>query len=364
MQRVEKRWMHHALSIAGRGLGQTWPNPTVGCVIVKDSRVVGRGVTSAGGRPHAEVVALEQARIHAKDADVYVTLEPCAHHGQTGPCAMALINAGVRRVVIAHSDPDPRVSGAGRALLRKANIVVVENFCEQESYALNAGFFKRVQKGLPWVTLKLATTLDGRIAMAEGESRWITHSAARRMTHLLRSQNDAILVGRNTIVTDDPDLRVRNLGDVTSPVRVVLDTNLSISNDAKLFRTAKESPVWIAHDEATPVNDETKSALEGVSFLPVQTKNGQINVEAALRRLGDKGITRVLCEGGGLLAASLLNSALVDEIVLFQAGKLIGRSGLSAIGDLAFSSLADAPQFSLKDLHRVGPDTVSFWRKS
>ena len=218
--------MAHALALGQRGLGRTWPNPAVGCVIVHGGRVVGRGWTQPGGRPHAEVRALAQAGSAARGATAYVTLEPCAHHGHTGPCAEALIAAGVARVVTALQDPDPRVSGRGHAMLRAAGVAVTEGVLEPEARAVNAGFLKRVCHGLPLVTLKLATTLDGRIATASGESRWITGPEARRAVHALRLVHDAVLVGAGTARADDPDLTVRDLGATHQPVRIVIDSRL------------------------------------------------------------------------------------------------------------------------------------------
>lgn len=225
--------MAHALRLGARGLGRTWPNPAVGCVIVKAGRVVGRGWTCPGGRPHAEPVALAQAGAAALGATAYVTLEPCSHHGRTPPCAEALIAAGLARVVTATGDPDPRVSGRGHAMLREAGIAVTERVLEAEARTAHAGFQKRVTEGLPFVTLKLAATLDGRIATASGESRWITGSLARRAVHAMRMRHDAVMVGVGTAIADDPDLSVRDLGSGHQPVRIVVDSLLRHAPDSR-----------------------------------------------------------------------------------------------------------------------------------
>ncbi|HEY0183874.1 MAG TPA: bifunctional diaminohydroxyphosphoribosylaminopyrimidine deaminase/5-amino-6-(5-phosphoribosylamino)uracil reductase RibD, partial [Rhodopila sp.] len=244
--------MAHALRLGARGLGRTWPNPAVGCVIVRDGRVVGRGWTQPGGRPHAERVALAQAGDLARGATAYVTLEPCAHHGKTSPCAEALVAAGVARVVTALTDPDPRVAGRGHAILRSAGIEVVEGVLSAGAARVNAGFLRRVTAGLPFVTLKLATSLDGRIATAGGDSRWITGAEARRHVHMLRMTHDAVLVGAGTALADDPDLSVRDLGSPHQPVRVVMDSRLSHSPDSRLGRTAHAVPVWLLHGPGAP----------------------------------------------------------------------------------------------------------------
>ena len=235
--------MTHALALAARGLGQVWPNPAVGCVIVKDGQIVGRGWTQAGGRPHAETMALAQAGALARDVTAHVTLEPCAHHGKTPPCAEALIAAGVTRVVSALTDPDPRVSGKGHAMLRGAGIDVTEGVMTAEARTANAGFLKRVTQGLPFVTLKLATTIDGRIATASGESRWITGAEARRHVHLMRMTHDAVMVGSGTACADDPDLTVRDMGATRQPLRILLDRTLRYRPDSRLGQTARQNPV-------------------------------------------------------------------------------------------------------------------------
>lgn len=346
--------MAHALSLAARGLGRTWPNPSVGCVIINDGRVVGRGHTQPGGRPHAEVVALAQAGRLAQGATAYVTLEPCAHHGQTSPCAEALIAAGVARVVTALTDPDARVSGRGHAMLCAAGVSVTENVLADQAYQVTAGFLKRVKQRLPFVTLKLAASLDGRTAMASGESRWITGPEARRMVHALRLSHDAVLVGAGTARIDNPDLQVREMGGGQQPVRVVLDPALSLSVTSRLAQTARETPVWILHQGGA---DTSIWAQTGARLIALPDRTAR----TALHALADAGLTRVLCEGGATLAASLVQDGLVDDLILFSAGLAIGATGHAALGQMDATLLGDAPRLTLQDTRRIGADTVTRW---
>ena len=353
--------MAHALRLAARGLGRTWPNPAVGCVIVKDGVILGRGWTQPGGRPHAETMALAQAGAAARGATAYVTLEPCAHHGKTPPCANALIAAGVATVVSALTDPDPRVAGKGHAMLRAAGIAVRENLLQPEAARANAGFLKRVTQGLPFVTLKLATTLDGRIATASGESRWITGGAARRSVHALRLNHDAVMVGSGTACADDPDLTVRDLGAQHQPVRIVLDSRLRHSPNSRLGKTAHTSPVWLLHGPDAPAAARLAWAETGATLIETRCTDGQLDATAALQALAARGLTRVLSEGGGTLAASLIRAKLVDDLALYQGGKLIGGDGQASLASLGLTALADAPQLTLRSTMAIGPDAFSLW---
>lgn len=354
--------MAHALRLAARGLGNVWPNPAVGCVLVREGRIVGRGWTQPGGRPHAERRALDQAGDLARGATAYVTLEPCAHHGKTPPCAEGLISAGVGRVVTALTDPDPRVAGKGHAMLRAAGIALREEVLAPEAARLNAGFLKRVTQGLPFVTLKLATTLDGRIATASGESRWITGPAARRHVHLMRLAHDAVMVGAGTARADDPDLTVRDMGAVLQPVRVVLDSRLGHSADSRLGRTARAAPVWMLHGPQAPAAARAAWAATGAEVIEVAADaGGQVQARAALQALAARGLTRVLCEGGGQLAASLVAEGLVDDLATYQAGALIGADGRAGLGALGLAALADAPRLTLRESRTVGADLFSLW---
>lgn len=353
--------MAHALRLAARGLGNVWPNPAVGCVLVKDGVIVGRGWTQPGGRPHAEVRALQQAGPRAEGATAYVTLEPCAHHGLTPPCAEALIAAKVARVVTALTDPDPRVAGRGHALLRAAGIAVTEGILAPEATRLNAGFLKRVARGLPLVTLKLATTLDGRIATASGESRWITGPRARAHVHLLRLAHDAVLVGSGTARADNPDLTVRGLGRTHQPLRLVLDSRLSHRADSRLGATAQLHPVWLLHGPMAPLAARTAWAATGARLIECPSRDGHLDLDATFRLLAQEGLTRILCEGGGQLAAHLLGARLIDTLALYQAGCLIGADGSPALGPLGLAALQDAPRPALIDTCPLGPDIFSLW---
>lgn len=347
----DRRWMTAALAVGRRGLGRVWPNPAVGCVVVKDGRPVGRGWTQPGGRPHAETMALAAAGGDAAGATAYVSLEPCAHHGRTPPCADALIAARVARVVSPMRDPDPRVSGRGFAALRAAGIAVDVGLMAAAAEEANAGFLALQRSGRPWLTLKLAATLDGRIATRTGESRWITGPAARRRVHLMRAAHDAVLIGAGTARADDPALDVRLPGlESAAPVRVIVDGDLS-SPKAK-----PGAPVWRLCGQDADAPDWGEAA-------PVpRAADGRLDLAAAMRALGARGLTRVLCEGGGTLAASLLKAGLVDELVWMSAGAAIGADGASAIGPLGVSVLADAPRFDLIATERLGPDVMTVWR--
>jgi diaminohydroxyphosphoribosylaminopyrimidine deaminase / 5-amino-6-(5-phosphoribosylamino)uracil reductase len=345
--------MAHALRLAARGLGHVWPNPSVGCVIVRDGRVVGRGVTQPGGRPHAERMALAQAGDLARGATAYVTLEPCAHHGQTGPCAEALIAAGVARVVTGMTDPDPRVSGQGHAMLRAA---VTEGVLTAQARAVTAGFLKRVTQGLPFVTLKLATSFDGRTALADGSSRWITGDGARRVVHAMRARHDAVMVGAGTAVADDPELTVRGMGAVHQPVRVVMDRGLRVPAGGRLGRTAREVPVWMLHAEGAVAGDWAGTGAELIAA-------GGLSAREGLAALAARGITRVFCEGGAVLAASLLADDLVDEVVMFTAGLAIGAEGHAAVGVLPRLPLDVAQRFVVSRTAVVSGDVLTIWQR-
>jgi diaminohydroxyphosphoribosylaminopyrimidine deaminase/5-amino-6-(5-phosphoribosylamino)uracil reductase len=354
--------MRAALSLGAQGLGRVWPNPAVGCVIVREARVVGRGRTGDGGRPHAETVALEMAGEAARGATAYVTLEPCAHQGRTPPCADGLVRAGIARVVAAMRDPDPRVDGGGFARLRSAGIDVTVGICEAEARHLQAGFLSRVLRGRPMVTLKLATTVDGRIATASGESRWITGSGARAHVHAQRALHDAVLVGAGTARADDPSLTVRGLGPMHQPVRVVASGGLDLDPDGRLCKSARESPVWVLHAPDPPSSRLAKLEARGVQTLACGTRpDGRLDLGDALKRLGERGLTRVYCEGGGTLAASLLEARLVDRLDLYSAGAAIGAEGVPALGGLSLPTLADAPRLRLRDTAVLGEDVLSRW---
>jgi diaminohydroxyphosphoribosylaminopyrimidine deaminase / 5-amino-6-(5-phosphoribosylamino)uracil reductase len=357
--------MRAALALARRGLGNTWPNPAVGCVIVKDRRVVGRGWTQPGGRPHAETEALARAGDAAPGATAYVSLEPCSHHGRTPPCDAALIAAGIARAVVAVEDPDPRVSGAGIARLRAAGVAVETGLCSAEAADLNAGFFTRIAQGRPLITLKLATSLDGRIATATGESRWITGPAARERAHLLRAMHDAVLVGTGTALADDPELTCRLSGlETRSPVRIVIDRSLRLPTTLHLFAAAGPAPTWLVTAPSADAGRQKALAGQGVKVLAVESDQaGAIDLAQMLQRLGAEGLTRLLVEGGGTLAAALLRAALVDRLVCMRAPMVIGGDGTPAIAALVLGKLADAPRFVLEASETAGGDLIETYRR-
>jgi diaminohydroxyphosphoribosylaminopyrimidine deaminase/5-amino-6-(5-phosphoribosylamino)uracil reductase len=360
----DARWMRLALSLGARGLGRVWPNPAVGCVIVKEGRVLGRGWTQPGGRPHAETVALAEAGAAARGATAYVTLEPCDHHGRTPPCSEALIAAGVARVVIAMGDPDPRVAGGGVARLRAAGIDVVEDVCADAARQAHAGFLDRVTQGRPMLTLKLATSSDGRIATAAGESQWITGPEARRWVHGARARHDAVLVGAGTARADDPSLTVRGLGMAHQPVRVVLSRRLDLPGDSALMRTAAEVPVWLCHGHEAPA--AARAAWDGAGARCIEVPagpGGQLDLGAVLRALSAAGLTRVFCEGGGTLAAGLLAADLVDELAVISAGLVLGAEGTPAVGAMGVAALSEAPRLALQEVRPLGGDVLSLWRR-
>lgn len=362
----DARFMAAALAYGARGAGRTWPNPSVGCVVVLDGRVVGRGRTANGGRPHAETVALDMAGEAARGATAYVTLEPCANHGQTGPCAEALVAAGISRVVTTLEDPHPETAGRGHAILRSAGIDVTTGVLEAEARRAHRGFLTRVATGRPALTLKLASSFDGRIATATKESRWITGPAARRLVHAERLRHDLVLVGGGTARADDPDLSVRGFGDVGQPVRAVASRHLNVPLEGRLIRSADRGPVWaLADAESVPESNRVAWTDAGGRIIPTPSAmGGQLDPGGLLDALGAEGITRVFCEGGGALAASFLQADLVDDLIGFTAGVALGAEGQPAIGAMGVDVLADAPRFRLIDVRRVGGDIVHRWERS
>ena len=323
--------MQIALRLARRDLGQTWPNPSVGAIIVKDGQIIGQGITAKGGRPHAETQALEQAGEKAKGATLYVTLEPCCHQGQTPPCTDAIIKAGISTVVVACKDPNPLISGLGMELLHQAGITVIEKIGEAEALEINRGFFSVITKKRPYIALKLATSLDGKIATATGASKWITSEKSRFQAQLLRSQYDAIATGIGTVLADDPQLTCRLPGlEGRSPVRVVFDRQGRLSKDSKLMKTKDQWPVW---EMASPLSE-------------------------AMEDLANRGITRLLVEAGAKLSTAFLQSGLVDRIYWFRAPLMIGNDGLAAIGDGFTPVLEELKRWQTIKQSALQPDTL------
>lgn len=356
----DERYMRIALGLAARGLGNTWPNPSVGCVVVKDKRIVGRGWTQVGGRPHAETMALQQAGAAARGATLYVTLEPCSHHGRTPPCAEAVIVAGITRCVAAIEDPDSRVAGRGLSMLREAAVDVSVGCLAEAASDLNAGFLIHRERGRPAVTLKMAVSLDGRIGTHSGDSKWITSPIARMRAHLLRAQHDAIMVGSNTALQDDPDLTCRLPGLPKRPaIRIVLDGRLRLSLTAKAVTTAGQTPTWIVTRE--DVDSTRRAAFEdcGVEIIAVPADEaGFPDLVPALAELGERGITRILVEGGGKLAASLIRADLVDRMIWFRSSSVIGGDGLPAIAGFGIDTVAEAPRWQRVRADILGDDLL------
>ncbi|MDQ2101244.1 bifunctional diaminohydroxyphosphoribosylaminopyrimidine deaminase/5-amino-6-(5-phosphoribosylamino)uracil reductase RibD [Azospirillum isscasi] len=352
------RHMRAALALAARGLGNTWPNPAVGCVIVRDGAVVGRGWTQPGGRPHAETEALARAGGAARGATAYVTLEPCNHYGKTPPCALALVEAGVARVVVACGDPDPRVAGGGLERLRAAGIAVETGVCEDDAWTLNEGFFRRIQDERPLYTLKAATTLDGRIATHTGQSQWITGPTARAWGHRLRATHDAIMIGIRTALADDPELtcRLPGLGH-RSPVRIVVDSRLRLPLTGKLAASARSVPTWvIAREDADPGRLAVFQDC-GIDVIRVRADSaGLPDLAEASVALTRRGLTRVLVEGGATLAASLLRADLVDRLEWFRAASVMGGDGLPAVHAFGVDGLERMALFRRTELRLAGDD--------
>ena len=348
--------MRHALALGRRGIGRTGANPSVGCVIISDDgHIVGRGRTSDGGRPHAEVNALAAARHLARGATAYVTLEPCAAVTETPSCADALIAAGVRRVVVAVQDPDPRTNGAGIAKLRNAGIDVMTDVLADEARQGHAGFFKRTHSKRPYVTLKIAQSLDGMTASASGASKWITGDEARQYGHLLRAQNDAILVGINTVLADDPALTCRLPGlEHLSPLRVVLDTQLRLSETSQL--AARGSPTLV-FTTATEGSERLRSV--GVEVVQVaRDARGRPELSAMLTELAKRKVTRLLVEGGATVHAAFLDRGLADRLEIFTAPIIFGAAGHGSIDALAALTLEEAPRFRRISQRQVGIDLL------
>ncbi|PZX16065.1 diaminohydroxyphosphoribosylaminopyrimidine deaminase [Palleronia aestuarii] len=355
--------MAHALALGRRGLGQVWPNPAVGCVIVSQGRIVGRGSTQPGGRPHAEAVALEQAGPRARGATAYVSLEPCAHHGRTPPCADALVASGIARVVTSMEDPDPRVAGRGHRILRDAGIEVTTGICAAEARRDQAGFLQRIMQGRPMLTLKLATSFDGRIATASGESRWITGPDARRAVHAMRARHDGILVGGGTARADDPELTVRGLGPVCQPVRLIASRKLDLPEAGRLASSARQGKLWLCHGPEATERRRAHWREAGARLIEIPVRHGQLDLTALLAVLGAEGLTRIFCEGGGTFAASLLQADLVDRLAGFTAGLALGAEGRPGLGALGIDRLVAAPRFELDETRAVGGDVLHVWRR-
>lgn len=367
---LDRRFMAAAIRLARRHLGLTAPNPSVGALVVAEGpdgpRVVGRGVTALGGRPHAEPQALAEAGGAARGATLYVTLEPCSHHGRTPPCTDAILAAGIARVVVALGDPDPRVAGHGFAKLRAAGVEVIEGVAAEEARDGLAGHLTRVSRGRPRVILKLAVSADRRIGRRDTPNLAITGPIARARTHVMRAEADAILIGIGTASIDDPDLTVRLPGmAVASPIRVVLDAAARLAPESRLARSARDVPVRLLVGERAPQDRRCALAALGVEIVPVpETPEGRIDLEAALVRLAADGIGTVVVEGGSEVAAGLLAADLVDDLALFESAVLVGADGVPVPAELDRLVDPAAGRFVVVGREGVGPDRLTCYRRA
>ncbi|MBV8752278.1 MAG: bifunctional diaminohydroxyphosphoribosylaminopyrimidine deaminase/5-amino-6-(5-phosphoribosylamino)uracil reductase RibD [Hyphomicrobiales bacterium] len=358
-----------ALALGRRGLGNTWPNPSVGAVIVREEPhgpvVVGRGWTQPGGRPHAEVEALRRAGAAARGATIYTTLEPCSHFGQTPPCADAIIAAGIARVVSALDDPNPEIAGEGYRRLRAAGITVVTGVGVEEARRTHAGHVRRMREGRPQVTLKLAVSADGKAGLPGRRPIAITGEAVRERVHRCRAMHDAILVGIGTAVADDPLLTARLPGMLQrSPVRVVLDSTLRLSPESKLARGAREVPLWILTGPDAPSGRADALRACGAEVLPVGGSGDRRDLAAALKLIAARGITRLLVEGGPTVAAAFLTAGLVDTAVLLRSPVVIGEDGINALEGVPLTALTQSAQLRSRGVESVGSDTVEIFERT
>ena len=361
------RFMSLALALGRRGLGQVWPNPAVGAVIVRAQQsaavIVGRGWTQPGGRPHAEVEALRRAGAAARGATLYATLEPCSHHGKTPPCVDAIMAAGVARVVSAIEDPNPKIAGEGHARLRSQGVAVDVGIGADEARRAHAGHIRRVRDCRPHVTLKLAVSADGKAGLAGRRPAAITGELARARVHMMRAMNDAVLTGIGTVLSDDPLLTCRLPGmDARSPVRVVLDSGLRLPEASKLVHSATHTLDWVFVDESAKPDREAALSEAGVELLRVPGTHGKLDLAAVLRALAGRGITRVMVEAGPILSAAFLAADLVDEAVLFRSPAAIGE-GIDALEGMPLSALTLSPRLRLVGGEQIGSDTVQMYER-
>ncbi|BDG06926.1 bifunctional diaminohydroxyphosphoribosylaminopyrimidine deaminase/5-amino-6-(5-phosphoribosylamino)uracil reductase RibD [Anaeromyxobacter paludicola] len=350
-------FMRLALAEAAKGLGRTSPNPAVGAVLVKDGRVVARGHHARAGGPHAEVVALRRAGEEARGADLYTTLEPCSHFGKTPPCSLALLEAGVRRVFVGSRDPNLLVNGRGIARLRRGGVEVTAGVLREECDALNAHWFRYITSGRPYVTLKAAITLDGKLATRDGDARWVSGEASRAEAHRLRDRVDAVLVGAGTARADDPRLTTRlPRGRGRDPVRVVLDPRLSLPPSLKLFHHRSKAPTLVAH--LAGVRIPARRLAEGVQFLACRERRGRIDLHDLLDRLAARGIAHLLVEGGAEVHRSFLDEGLADRVLLFVAPKIAGGEARSWVAGPSVARMADALALEGLSVRPLGEDLL------
>jgi len=352
-----EKFMKEALFLAKKGLGRTSPNPAVGSVVVKGGRVIAGGWHKKAGGAHAEIEALRAAGSKARGSILVVTLEPCCHFGKTPPCVEAIIAAGIRKVIVGAPDPNPLVSGKGVAALRAAGIEVTEGVLSAGCAALNEGWNKFITTGYPFVTLKLAASLDGKIAASGGDSKWITGTHSRRLVHRMRAENDAVMVGGLTALKDDPELTVR-LFPGRDPVKVVLDSTLRVPVTSKIFNNAQGGRLIIFASKNADEKKAAKARTAGAEVVTLDEGAGGLPLKKVLKALAKRGISSVLVEGGGVLASSLLREGLVDELVVFYGPIVIGADGLPMVAPLGLKGLKDAPGFKIVAVKKAGPDIL------
>jgi diaminohydroxyphosphoribosylaminopyrimidine deaminase/5-amino-6-(5-phosphoribosylamino)uracil reductase len=362
---ADQRFMQLALALGRRGQGRTWPNPAVGAVVVKDGVIVGRGWTQPGGRPHAEPEALRRAGEAARGATLYVTLEPCSHFGKSPPCADAIIAAGIARVVSAIEDPNPEVAGQGHGRLRAAGITVDIGLCAAEASHDHAGHFRRVRDKRPHVILKLAVSADDKIGATGGKPVTITGEAAKARVHLLRAQCDAILVGIGTVRADDPLLTCRLPGMAArSPVRVVLDRALRLPGASRLVHSARETPLWVMTSELAEASAAMKLGAAGAQVIRIApTAAAGLDLAAVLHALSEKGITRLMVEGGARVASSFVSADLADEIWLLRGPEAIGPGGIAALDALPLTAITQSPRFAVRASETLDRDTLTIYER-
>ena len=363
---ADQRFMQLALTLGRRGQGRTWPNPAVGAVVVKDGVIVGRGWTQPGGRPHGEPEALKRAGEAARGATLYVTLEPCSHFGRSPPCADAVIAAGIARVVSAIEDPNPEVAGQGHARLRAAGISVDIGLCADEAARDHAGHFRRIRDKRPQVILKLAVSSDDKIGAAGRKPVAITGEAARRRVHLLRAQCDAVLVGIGTVLADDPLLTCRLPGmEARSPVRVVLDRALRMPGNSRLVHSSRQTPLWVMTSDFADAPAAMKLGAAGAQVMRVTptTSPPGLDLSAVLHALSEKGITRLMVEGGARVASSFVAAGLVDEIWLLRGPDAVGADGVPALDAMPLAAITQSPDFEVRVSEALDRDTLTIYER-
>jgi len=366
-KQLDRRFMQLALTLGRRGQGRTWPNPAVGAVVVKDGVIIGRGWTQPGGRPHAEREALKRAGEAARGATLYATLEPCSHFGKSPPCADAIIEAGITRVVSAIEDPNPEVAGQGHGKLRAAGIAVDVGLCRTEAAYDHAGHFRRIRDKRPHVILKLAVSADDKIGAAGHKPVAITGEAARTRVHLLRAQSDAILVGIGTVLADDPLLTCRLPGmEARSPVRVVLDRALRIRGTSKLVHSARQTPLWVMTSELAEAAAAARLGAAGAQVIRIATTASPpgLDLSATLRALAEKGITRLMVEGGSRVASSFVAAGLVDEVWLLRGAGAVGADGIAALDALQLTAITQSPGFRVRASEALQNDTLTIYERA